>query len=122
MADTGSKSGEFGDGKLWYQRKGKMIVLGLTSTAVDEMGTVEGIEFPDAGVNFSQGDVVLTVDGTHGMMEVVTPASGNIIEINHALRDELDIITEDPTEEGWLVKIEIDDASEIQDYIEAEAS
>ena len=121
MADTLPKVGEFSEGKLWYNRKGLTVVLGLTNSALRDVGSVETIDFPTEGEKFDQGDVVMTIDGTHGKFELVAPASGNVVEINGALHEEPDMISEDPLEEGWLVKIEIEDASELKDYIEAEA-
>ncbi len=116
MGDIAPKNGEFAEGKLWFQRKGSTLTLGLTSLAVEELGSVESIEFPDEGDDFDKGDVVVTVDGSNGKIEVITPAAGMIQEINEAAQTEPDRVSEDPLEEGWLIKLEIQDPSDLKEY------
>ncbi len=116
MAKSGPRDGEFGDGKLWFHRKGSMVTIGLTSLATEELGQVESVEFPDEEADFVKGDVVVTIDGTNGKFEVTTPASGIVKEINEQAQKEPDMITEDPLEEGWLIKLEIEDVSDLHEY------
>ena len=119
MADTEPKApreGEFLDGKAWFYRKGLTLTLGLTPAGVEELGSVESIELPDEGADFEKGNVVVTVEGSNGKVELITPATGIIHELNEAARDEPDMVTEDPLEEGWLVKLEIEDSSDLKEF------
>jgi glycine cleavage system H protein len=116
MADVAPKNGEFLEGKLWFHRKGTTVTVGVTNLAIEEIGTVQGIEFPDEGDDFEKGDVVITVDGSAGSFEVITPATGVVQEINEAVKGEPDMVSEDPLEEGWLVKLEIQDTSDLKEY------
>jgi glycine cleavage system H protein len=116
MADIAPKNGEFLEGKLWFHRKGSMVTVGMTSVAVEEVGSVESIEFPDEGDDFDKGDVVATIDGSNGKLEVITPAAGIVQEINEAAKEEPDMVSEDPLEEGWLIKLEIQDTSDLKEY------
>ncbi len=116
MADIAPKSGEYNEGKLWFHRKGTTVTLGLTSSAAEEIGEVEGVEFPDDGADFEKGEVIITVEGSNGTIEVPTPASGIVQEINESLKSEPHIVSEDPFEEGWLIKIEIQDSSDLKEY------
>jgi glycine cleavage system H protein len=109
MADIAPRNGEFLDGKLWFHRKGSMLTVGLTSLAIEEIGSVESVEFPDEGADFEKGETIVTVDGSLGKIEVVTPATGLV-------QDEPDMVSEDPLEEGWLVKLEIQDTSDLKEY------
>ncbi len=113
---TAPKYGEFLDGKLWFQRKGSTITLGITSLAVEELGSVESFDFPDEGADYEKGEVLLTVDGSNGKVEVTTPATGIVTEMNEAAQAEPDMVTEDPLEEGWLIKLEIQDKSDLKEY------
>lgn len=116
MSDAAPKNGEFLEGKLWFQRKGSVLVVGLTNSAVEDVGSVESIEFPNEGDDFDKGDVVVTVDGSNGKLEVITPAAGIIQEVNEAAQSEPDMVTEDPLEEGWLFKLEIQDSSDLKEF------
>ncbi len=116
MSDVVPKNGEFQEGKLWFQRKGSVLTIGLTNVAVEEVGSVESIEFPDQGDDFDKGDVIATVDGSNGKIEVVAPAAGIVQEINEAAQGEPDRVNEDPLEEGWLFKLEIQDTSDLKEF------
>jgi glycine cleavage system H protein len=115
MADIAPKSGEFLDGKLWFSRKGTTLTLGVTSFAIEEIGEVEGVDFPEEGSDFQKGEILITVTGNLGSLEVMTPASGIVQEVNEAAKEEPDRVSEDPLEEGWLVKLEIEDTAELKD-------
>lgn len=114
--DIAPKNGEFLDGKLWFHRKGHVVTLGLTNLAVEEVGEVQSIEFPDEGTDFGKGDPMITVDGSNGRIEVIAPATGIVSEVNEAAKSEPDMVSEDPLEEGWLIKLEIEDKSELKEF------
>jgi glycine cleavage system H protein len=116
MAEVAPKVGEYLEGKLWFHRKGSTVTIGLTNVAVEEVGSVESVEFPDEGDDFDKGDVVVTVDGSQGKLEVTTPAAGLVTEINEAAKEEPDMVSEDPLEEGWLIKLEIQDTTDLKEY------
>jgi glycine cleavage system H protein len=116
MADKTPKNGEYYEGRLWFQRKGSLLTVGLTRLAVEEVGSVESIEFPDLGDDFGTGDTVAVIDGSNGKVEVSTPAAGIVREINEAAQGEPEMVSEDPFEEGWLFKIEIQDLSDLQEF------
>jgi glycine cleavage system H protein len=116
MSEGAPKNGEYFEGKLWFTRKGTMVTLGMTSMAVEEVGSVQSIEFPEEGLDFEKGEVILTVDGSNGSIEVPAPASGIVQEINEAAKEEPDMVSDDPLEEGWLVKIEIQDTSDLKEF------
>ena len=116
MSDVVPKNGEFLGGKLWFQRKGSILTVGLTSAAVDEVGSVQSIDFPVEGEDFDKGEVVVALDGSNRKFEVTTPASGTVQEINVAALEEPEMISEDPLEEGWLVKLEIADDSDLREF------
>ncbi|MBC7690894.1 MAG: glycine cleavage system protein H [Methylotenera sp.] len=116
LKDSVPRSGEFNDGKMWFHRKGSIVTIGITSSAVEEIGEFDGIDFPEEGDDFDKGDVFLTIDGNLGKLEAITPAAGVVTEINEAAAEEATVVSEDPLEEGWLIKIEIQDTSDLQEF------
>ena len=94
------------------------ITVGITSRGVEEIGQIQSISLPDEGEDFSKGEVICTVDGTNGSLEVVLPATGTIDTRNESAAEEPDVVSDDPMEEGWLVKIEIEDPAELLEYQE----
>jgi len=116
MSEAAPKNGEYNDGKLWFQRKAAIVTLGMTSSAIEEIGSVQSIDFPEEGLDFEKGEIIVTIEGTNGSFEVSAPASGIVQEINEAAKEEPEMVSDDPLEEGWLVKIEIQDTSDLKEF------
>lgn len=109
MSDTKvPKDGEFDQGRLWFTRRGNILTIGLTSRAIEALGDLEAIDVPEEGDHFDAGDDFVTIEGNRGSIEVSLPTKGIVIEVNAATGD-LTAITDDPLEEGWLVKYQVDD-------------
>lgn len=111
------KAGEFQEGKVWFARRGSLIQFGVTSSVIDELGEVESVEFSDEGETVAKGDHLVTVEGTRGKFEFLAPTDGNIEAINETAKEEPGIVSEDPLEEGWLVKVQVDDLSDFRDSL-----
>lgn len=116
MSEKAPKFGEFQDGKLWFTRKGNLITVGLTSLAIEEVGDIEKIEMPEESEDFVKGDAIGNVVGSTGELELTIPATGSVNEINSAVAGEPSLASDDPLEEGWLLKIEIEDPAELKEF------
>jgi glycine cleavage system H protein len=102
------KDGEFEDGKIWFSRRGNVLTLGLTSHGVEQLGDLEKIELPEDGDLVEEGDPIVTIEGNHDSLDVALDSKGVVIGVNPSASD-LSLVTEDPLEEGWLVKFQVDD-------------
>ena len=119
MSAKESRSGsiiEYNDGKFWFHKKLNIVTIGLTLAALDEIGEVEAVNLPSDGDDFDKDDVVCEVDGSDGTIKVYTPAAGFVAEVNSPVSDDVQIVNEDPIDEGWLVKLEIQDDSDLKEY------
>ena len=114
--------GVYSEGRFWFKRKGMVITIGLTEKTAEELGEVRQVELPDNGDDFAAGDVVVEITGQNDTVELITPASGLIQEINDTMKEEPALLLEDPTEEGWLVKLEMQDASDLEAFIDEDES
>ncbi|MBS1961366.1 MAG: glycine cleavage system protein H [Bdellovibrionales bacterium] len=108
------KEGEFEGGKLWFSRRGNILTIGLTSGAIDKLGDLDGITLPEEGDHFDAGDEIVTVDGTRGSVEVTLPTKGVVLSVNPVASDPV-AVSEDPLEEGWLVRYQIEDLEALLD-------
>ncbi len=115
-ARVAPKSGELQDGKVWFTRKGHTVTLGITSAGLEEIGAADDVSFGEEGQDFESGEVVATVEGSLGKIEVLAPATGTIDSLNEALTDDPDVVTDDPLEEGWIVKFEVQDKADLLEY------
>lgn len=103
---------EYDDGRIWYKKKGKTITVGLTEKAFEEIGEVEGISLPSDGDDVNQDDVIGEITGTKGSFEIVSPVDGSIISVNDELNDNVDVLVEDPLDEGWICQIRMQSSEE----------
>lgn len=108
---------EFNDGKLWFQKKNNILTLGITLDALDELGDIEALNLPSEGDDFDKDDVICEIDGSDSTIKVYTPAAGIVTEVNAPVTDDVQILNEDPIDEGWLIKIEIQDESDLKEYL-----
>ena len=79
------------------------------------------VELPDAGSEFSQGDTVGTIESVKAVADLYLPVSGEIVEVNEAVIDNPEIVNSDPMEEGWLIKVRLNDLTEIDQLMDAAA-
>jgi glycine cleavage system H protein len=108
---------DYDEGKLWFQKKSNTIIIGITVEALDEIGGADGVSLPEVGDDFDKDDVICEIDGEDGSLKVYTPAAGFVTEINEALAEDMEILNEDPIDEGWLVKLEIQDDTDLKEYL-----
>jgi glycine cleavage system H protein len=108
---------EYNDGKLWFQKKSGTLTIGITLDALDALGDIEGVNLPGDGDDFDKDDVICEIDGSDDTLKVYSPAAGFVTEVNEALSEDTQILNEDPIDEGWLVKIEIQDESDLKEYL-----
>lgn len=108
---------EYNEGKLWFQKKSDSVIVGVTLAALDEIGDVDAVDFPSQGDDFDKDDVVCELDGSGGSLKLYAPAAGFVAEINTAVADDINLLNEDPLDEGWLVKIEIQDETDLKEFV-----
>lgn len=111
---------EFLGGKLWYTREAGEVTVGLTSSTIEEIGAVQSVDFPETSGSVEEGDVIAVIEGDQDTFEVTAPMDGFILDVNDAARDEPNIVSEDPLEEGWVIRLEPMDLDDDEDDDEAE--
>lgn len=105
----------------WVRVEGKVAVVGITDFAQEELGDIVNVELPDENDTFALDEAFGAVESVKASSEVFCPVSGKVIEINEPLFDTPEILNEDPYDEGWMIKIEMTDASEADKLMDAAA-
>jgi len=95
--------------------------VGITDFAEGELGDIVFVELDPEGTALSAGDVYGTVEAVKTVSELYMPMSGTIVEVNDSLESAPEQVNEDPYGDGWMVVIEIEDESELEDLLDAEA-
>jgi glycine cleavage system H protein len=105
----------------WARVDGDEAVLGITWFAQDSLGELVHFEPPEAGAAVSKDTAYGEVESVKAVSDVIAPLSGEILEVNQKAVDEPEVINEDPYGEGWLIRIRLADASELDALLDAEA-
>jgi glycine cleavage system H protein len=105
----------------WARIEGDTAVLGITWYAQDQLGEVVFFDPPAVGKQITKDSDYAEVESVKAVSDVIAPVSGEIIEVNEALKDAPEKINDDSYGEGWLVKVKLSDLSELDDLMDAES-
>ncbi len=104
---------------IWIRVQGNRGTIGVTDFAQREMGEILFADLPEEGSQVEKDDVFGTLESSKTVAEVHSPISGEIISVNKALEEEPSLINDDPYGKGWLMVLEYDDPTELEDMINA---
>ena len=98
-----------------------IAVIGITDYAQEMLTDIVFVELPQVGRKISKGEVMAVVESVKSVSDVYAPVSGEVIEVNSELENTPDLINSDAFEEGWIAKVKLDDATELQLLMTADA-
>jgi glycine cleavage system H protein len=105
----------------WVKVDGNVATVGITDYAQGELGDIVFVDIdPDQG-DVTAGETFGTIEAVKTVSDLYAPCSGKVTEINSKLEDDPDQVNNDPYGEGWLVKIELSDPSQVDALLDAEA-
>jgi glycine cleavage system H protein len=104
----------------WARVDGDVATLGITWYAQDQLGEVVFFDPPEVGKTISKDGAYAEVESVKAVSDVIAPVSGEIVEVNEALKDSPEQINEDPYGEGWLVKVRLSEPSELDSLLDSE--
>ena len=102
----------------WVRVEGEEAYVGITAFAQGELGDIVFVELPDVGINVDKGDAVAVFESVKAASDIYSPASGEIIEVNTVLLDDLTAITPEAAMDCWLFKVKINDASDLDEMMD----
>jgi glycine cleavage system H protein len=105
----------------WARVDGDTATLGITWYAQDQLGEVVFFDPPQVGTTIAKDSPYAEVESVKAVSDVIAPVSGEIVEVNEALKDAPEQINEDSYGEGWLVKVKLSDPGELDDLLDAES-
>jgi glycine cleavage system H protein len=100
---------------------GNIAVVGITEFAQGELGDIVFIEVETLDEELEAEEVFGTIEAVKTVSDLFLPASGTIIEFNELLNDEPEKVNEDPYGDGWIVKIELNDVSQLDELLDSES-
>ena len=101
----------------WIRVEGNLAYVGITEFAQHELGDIVYVDVNTLGKEVSREDVFGTVEAVKTVSDLFMPLSGKILEINKKLDVNPELVNSDPYGDGWMVKIEISDASQVEELL-----
>lgn len=101
--------------------EGNTAIIGITDFAQKELGDIVFIDIPAVGKALQAEEVFGTVEAVKTVSDLFLPVSGTIVEVNPLLESKPELVNTDPYGEGWMVKITVDNISDIENLLTAEA-
>jgi glycine cleavage system H protein len=96
-----------------YIEDGDTAIIGISDYAAGELGDIVYIELPDAGTKVTQMDPMGTIEAVKTVADLYSPVTGEVIEVNDKAVSAPEVVNKSPYDQGWFLKIRIDDPSEL---------
>ena len=104
----------------WVKIEGNIATIGITDFAQGELGDIVYLEIDSLDSEIGLNEVFGTVEAVKTVSDLFMPVGGKVIEMNSTLEDKPELVNEDPYGEGWIIKIDISDLSEVDSLLSPE--
>lgn len=104
----------------WVLVDGDVATIGISHFAQDQLGEVVYVDLPATGDGLLAGETFGEIESVKSVSELYAPVSGEVVEVNSALGDTPETVNADPHGEGWMVKVKLADASEVDALMSAD--
>jgi glycine cleavage system H protein len=105
----------------WVKVEGNEAYVGITDFAQRELGDIVYVDINTVGSEVAKDEVFGTVEAVKTVSDLFMPVAGTVLEVNAALNDNPELVNSDPYGEGWMVKVSLADAAEVEGLLSAEA-
>ena len=101
----------------WLNLQGDLAIVGITDYAQSQLGDIVFVEMPELSTNLTASESFGAIEAVKTVADLFAPVSGKVIEINENLDSSPDLVNSDPYNEGWIVKLKIDNNDEIDELM-----
>ncbi len=105
----------------WVRVDGDVAIVGVTDFAQGELGDVVFVEIETEGETLDKGETFGTVEAVKTVSDLFMPVGGEVAEFNEDLADDPELVNKDPYGKGWMIKINMSDAAELDELMDADA-
>ena len=105
----------------WVRVEGDVLTIGITDFAQSELGDIVYVEVDTLDETLQAEEVFGTVEAVKTVSDLFMPVSGEVAEFNESLEDEPEKVNSDPYGDGWMIKVKMDDLSQLEDLLSVEA-
>lgn len=108
------------DSHEWVKIEGEYAYIGITDFAQHQLGNIVYVDIPEVGDEIKQGDEFGAVESVKAASDLLSPVSGEIVEINEKLTDEPELINKNAFD-SWMLKVKLSDAGELKKLMDSKA-
>lgn len=105
----------------WVAIEGDIATVGITDYAQGELGDLVFIELPQVGDEVTMSDPFGTIEAVKAVSDLFAPVSGTVTEVNEFLADDPEIVNKDPYSDGWMIKVKMSNAEDLESLLSADA-
>lgn len=105
----------------WIRVEGSEAYVGITDYAQGELGEIVFVDIQTEGEQLAAGDTFGSVEAVKTVSDLFMPVAGQVLDVNAALEAQPELVNSDPYGQGWMVKVTIDDPSELEALLDAKA-
>lgn len=105
----------------WFKQDGKLVTIGITQFAADELTDVTYVELPKPGTALQAGKLFGEVESVKATSDLYSAVSGKVVQVNQRLNNEPELVNKDPFGDGWMVKIDCEDAAPLRNLLDGPA-
>jgi len=105
----------------WLKVDGDIAIIGITDFAQGELGDIVYVEVETEGESLGSEEVFGTIEAVKTVSDMMMPVSGEVIEFNEELETTPELINKDPFGKGWIIKVKLADAGELNKLLDADA-
>ncbi|MDR3073350.1 MAG: glycine cleavage system protein GcvH [Deltaproteobacteria bacterium] len=95
--------------------------IGVSDFAQDQLGDLTYVELPEVGASFAKGDEFGSLESTKSVSPLYSPADCTVVAVNETLEDDPGLVNTDPYGEGWIIEVELKNASQLDELMDADA-
>lgn len=103
----------------WVRVEGELATIGVTDYAQEKLGEILAIELPEVDSYVERDEPFGTIESAKGVFELISPVSGEVINVNEDILDDIGIINSDPHDTGWMITLEMSDSEELDDLLDS---
>lgn len=103
----------------YVRLEGEIATVGISAFAIDQLGDIVFLELPDVGTAVEKGESFGTVESVKAVEDLKSPVTGTVIESNTTMVDAPEQLADDPYQEGWLLKVRVNNFDDLEDALTA---
>jgi glycine cleavage system H protein len=104
---------------VWVRVEGDLATIGITDHAQEKLGEILSLDLPEADSYVERDEPFGAIESAKAAIELISPVSGVVIGVNEDITDEIEVINSDPNETGWMIIVDLEDPTELDDLLDA---